>query len=213
MRGLREGDDAGPVREQGLQIVGMERPVLAHPPPLELRADLLELEPGRDVGVVVHVGDDDLVPLAERLADREAHHADERRRVHAEADFRRVRGVDQDRDALARVRDRLIDQPALVVAPAALDIVVEKMVVDRVEHALRDLRAGGVVEEDEGAGAVGLQRGELRAQRLDRKCRRFARFRFGRRHSPWAHRWRSWPVSGSGCRRFLRPGGEISSLK
>ena len=63
MRRAGEGDDARLVGEERLQVLGVERAVLAHPPPAERRARLLELQPGRDVGVVIHVGDDDLVPL------------------------------------------------------------------------------------------------------------------------------------------------------
>ena len=118
----------------------------------------LQRQPGGDVGVVVHVGDDDLVALAEHLADAEADQADERGGVHAEADFRRAVGVDQQRDALARLGDRLVDRDAAAIAAAALHIVGDQMMGHRVEHALRDLRAGGIVEEDEVAGL--LQRRE-----------------------------------------------------
>ena len=65
MRGAGERDDARAVRKERLQVLGVERSVVAHPPPLNVAPRLLELQPGGDVGVVVHVGHDDLVPRAE----------------------------------------------------------------------------------------------------------------------------------------------------
>ena len=76
-------------------------------------------------------------------------------------------GVDEQRHALARVCDGAVDVDAAAVAAAALDVVRDQMVGHRVEHALRDLRAGGVVEEDEVAGL--LQRREHGPDLLDRK--------------------------------------------
>ena len=167
MRRHRAGDEPRALRHQRPEIVDMQIAVLAHAPPDDLRAGRLQRQPGGDVGVVVHVGDDDLVALAEHLADAEADQPDERGGVHAEADFGRAVGIDQQRHALARLGDRLVDLDAAAVAAAALDIVVDEMVGHRVEHALRDLRAGGVVEEDEVAGPP--QRREHRADGLDRK--------------------------------------------
>jgi hypothetical protein len=47
--------------------------------------------------------------------------------------------------------------------------VIEEMVVDRIDHELRDLRASGVVEKDECAGVFWLKRGKLGAHRIYRK--------------------------------------------
>ena len=108
MRRHRAGDEPRAVADQRLQIVDMQIAVLAHAPPDEFRALRFQRQPGRDVGVVVHVGDDDLVarPVAgDHLADAEADQPDEGGGVHAEADLGRVRGVDQQRHALARVGD------------------------------------------------------------------------------------------------------------
>ncbi len=168
MRGDRAGDEASAIRHQRAQVVDMQIAVLAHAPPDEFRAGLLQRQPGRDVGVVVHVGDDDLVAFAKHLADAEADQADERRGVHAEADLGRILGIDEQRHAFACFGDRLVDLDAAAIAAAALHIVRDQMVGHRVEHALRDLRAGGVVEEDEGAGL--LQGRKHRADGLDREC-------------------------------------------
>ena len=169
MRRHRAGDEARALGYQRAQIVDMQIAVLAHPPPFELRAGRLQRQPGRDVGVVIHVGDDDLVTLAEHLADAEADQADERGGVHAEADFGRAVRIDQQRHAFARVGDRLVDLDAVAIAATALDVVLDQMAGHRVEHALRDLRAGGVVEEDEIAGP--LQGRKHRADGLDRESR------------------------------------------
>ena len=100
-------------------------------------------------------------------ADAEADQADKGRRVHAEADFGRAVCVDQGRHALARLVDDAVDGDAAAVAAAALHIVGDEMVGHRVEHALRNLRACGIVQEDEVAGL--LERREHRPDLLYRK--------------------------------------------
>lgn len=167
MRRHRAGDEPGPVGDQRAKIVDMEITVVAHPPPFEFRAGRLQRQPGGDVGVMVHVGDDDLVTLLKHLADAEADKTDERGGVHAETDFRRTIGIDQQRHAFTRVGDRLIDCDAAAVAAATLHIMRDQMVGHRVEHALRDLRTGGIVHEDEVAGLPqGWKHG---ADRVDRE--------------------------------------------
>ena len=152
MRRHRAGDEPGAIGDQRAQIVDMKVAVLAHAPPFELGAGRFQRQPCGDVGVVIHVGDDDLVAFLKHLADAEADQPDERGGVHAETDFRRAVGVDQQRHAFARIGDRLVDGDAAAVAAAALHIVRDQMVGHRVENALGDLRAGGVVHEDEVAG-------------------------------------------------------------
>ena len=167
MRRHRAGHEARPVRNERLEVVGVEVAVLAHAPPLEGRSQRLQRQPGGDIGVVVHVGDDDLAARRQHLADAEADEADERGGVHAEADFGRVTGVDQQRHAFARIGDCLVDGDAAGIAAAALHVVGNEMVGDGVEHVLRDLRAGGVVHEDEVAGPP--QRRKQRTDRVHRK--------------------------------------------
>ena len=86
------------------------------------------------------------------------------------ADLVRVAALDEGRDAGSRPRQSCVDRDALRVAPAALDVALDQVFVDRVEHGLRDLRAGGVVEEHAAAGP--LQGRKLRPQAFDRKCLR-----------------------------------------
>ena len=66
--------------------------VVAHAPPDEFCTAQFERQPCRDIGVVIHVSDDDLVALLQHLADAEADETDERGRIHAEADFLRIAG-------------------------------------------------------------------------------------------------------------------------
>ena len=77
----------------------MQVAVVAHPPPAKAGAERREREPGGDVGLVIEVGDDDLVALAERLAHGQADQADEGGRIHAEGDLVRIARIDQGGDA------------------------------------------------------------------------------------------------------------------
>ena len=126
---------------------------------------------------MIHVGDDDLVALLQHLADAEANETDERGRIHAEADFLRIAGVDEQCHALAGIGNDLVHLDTATVARAALNVEIDQMVRHRVEHALRNLRTGGIVEKDEIASL--LQRRKHRANGLDRK-RGFVRIGLGR---------------------------------
>ncbi len=90
IRGPGECDDFRPFRDLRLEVRVVERAVLfaqvgeAHDE-VEIAG---ELEPGRDVGVVVEPGDDDLVAGGEVPADRSREREVERRHVLAEADLR-----------------------------------------------------------------------------------------------------------------------------
>ena len=68
MSGDGAGDETGAVVQERLQVFDMQRAVLAHAPPVDLGAIGLERQPGGDIGVMVHVGDDDLVTLDSSLA-------------------------------------------------------------------------------------------------------------------------------------------------
>ncbi len=101
VRGRRAGDEPRPVAEQGHEVFDVQGAALPHPPPDDAGPHGFERRPGRDIGVVVEVRHDDLVTRAEPLRDAEADEADEGGRVHAEADFGRVVGV-QEQATLAR---------------------------------------------------------------------------------------------------------------
>jgi hypothetical protein len=49
----------------------MQIVVFPHLPPSDLRPLALKLQPGRDIGFVVEIGDDNLITNSERTADRQ----------------------------------------------------------------------------------------------------------------------------------------------
>ncbi len=91
--------------EERLQIRGMQAAVIAHAPPAEHRPQRLQYQPGGDVGLVIQVGDDDLVARPERLPDGQTHEPDERGRVQAEGDFLGTTRIEERRHSLARALD------------------------------------------------------------------------------------------------------------
>jgi hypothetical protein len=70
--------------------------------------------------------------------------------VHAEGNLVTVSRVDQDAHAIAGASGGVVLLHTLGAASASLHIAVQKMAVDRVEDDLRNLRAVGVIEHDEG---------------------------------------------------------------
>ena len=180
MRSHRAGDKTGVGIEQRFEIFGVQRAVGAHPPPDDLGAVGLQRQPGGDVGVVIHVGDDDFVALAEHLGDAEAHQPDEGGGIEPEGNFLRPVGIDEQADAFARLLEIAVDPLAVLVFRHALDIEIDEMIGDCVDDALRHLRAAGIFKENEIAGLA--DGGEHGPDLIDRKvippwirrCRRSA---------------------------------------
>ncbi len=147
----------------------MQAAVCADLPPCELRAHLLEYEPGGDVCFVVEVRDNDLVARAQRLPHGQADQPDEGSSIHAERDFLGSPRIDERGDAGAGTSDGGVHCHALRVAPSPLHVVSDQVMIHRIQHDLRYLCARSVVEKD---GAAGLfQCGELLAQGCRRKVR------------------------------------------
>src|SRR6184192_2372290 len=103
----------------------MQTTVRADLPPYELCTHLLQHEPGRDVCLVIEVGDHDLVALTQRLTHCQTDQADEGRGVHAERDFLRPPGIDERSNAGPRTSDRGLNRHALRVAPAPLHVMAD----------------------------------------------------------------------------------------
>jgi hypothetical protein len=118
---------------------------------------------------MVHVGHNDFVALAERLSKRETYQANERGGVHPKRNFAGITRVQEIRDTLARAGNRRINFLAFRVAPTALDVAIEEMVVDCIDHELWNLSARGIVEEGECRGA--MKRREGRTNLFDWKMR------------------------------------------
>src|SRR5215472_5958077 len=124
----------------------MQIPILSHSPPQDFR--IAESEPGRDIRLVVHVCDHNLIAYAKRLAYCEAHEPDEGGSVHAESDFSGIARIEKQRDTLSAPCNYCIDLSAFRVAPASLDVVGEQVAVYSFQDSLRYLRPRRVVEKD-----------------------------------------------------------------
>ncbi len=116
---------------------------------------------------MIEIRHDDLIPFLQRQADGETDRPDEGRGIHTESNFFRTPRIHESRYALPRAGNRSVDGDALRIASTALHVMIEQVAIDSVQHRLRHLRAGGIVEEDKMARA--LQSRKLRAQGLRRK--------------------------------------------
>ena len=159
-------------RKYGVQVFRMQPPVLTDTPPADPGALLLQRQPHGDVRFMIQVRDDDLGAVADGLSERQAYQAQERRGIHAEGDFVGSGGVEKHGDTLARRGDGGIDGLALGIAAAALHIVRDQVVGHGVQHGLRYLRAGGVIEKDESIAPA--QGGEAIPNLVDGICEHFA---------------------------------------
>jgi hypothetical protein len=142
-----EGDHPRPLGELCREIVEVERAVVAdvdeaHDEALVAR----ELEPRRDVPVVVEARHDDLVALAELARGRSGEREVERR--HAPAEDRLVRRAAEPVGGReARVGDQRVRAPARLEKAARVRVRVAQVRRDRVDHLVRHLRPAGPVEE------------------------------------------------------------------
>jgi hypothetical protein len=146
-----------------LDVAGVERAVrpdrrLAHHEPVVLG----HADPGRDVGVVVELGDDDLVAAAQGAGHGVGEQEVERRHVRSEGDLLRGAagerggggpsgGDDLGRLTRGRERAAVIGHPVLQVRP------------HRRDHHVRDLGAAWAVE----VGDPARQGGEAATDGLD----------------------------------------------
>ena len=137
----------------------------------------MQRQPGGDVRFVVHIGYDNLVPLAERLSDRQTHQTNERSGVHAKRDFAGIACVHQISHTLPCAQNRRVDFATLGVASPSLHVALEEMMIHRVQHHLRNLRTGCVVEKDESRRAS--QGRESSAKGFNGKVLHSIRTRFG----------------------------------
>src|SRR5581483_7043464 len=116
-----------------------------------------ELEPRRDVRVVVELGAEDLVARPELAAGRARE--GEAQRGHVRAEDRLLgRAAEEPRGGRPRVRLERLGAAARLVRPADVRVRLAQVRRDRVDHLVRNLRAARRVEEDQ----VALERGEPR---------------------------------------------------
>ena len=153
-------DDLGALGDQLVDVRQVEPAVVGEPEPAQRRAGALgEQLPRHDVGVVLHLGDDDLVARADLRAGPRAHASVLATRLSASEAFlvkitsSRDGRVDERRHLVAGVLERLGRLRAELVHGAGDVGVVALEVVDhRVDDDLRLLRGVGAVEVDQRAG-------------------------------------------------------------
>ena len=117
-----------------------------------------ELEPRRDVRVVVECGDDDLVALTQRPRERTAQQEVERGHALPECGLVRV-ATEECRRFLVSDVDELGRPTARLVRRADVRVVLAQVARDRVDDLVRTLRPARAVEEREPA----VERGETGA--------------------------------------------------
>ena len=153
---------------------------------------LRERAPRVDVGVVIELGDDDLVARRPAPPERAPQVERERRHVGAEGDLRGA-AAQKVGERLPRGLDQGVGLDAGRIGPVRVRVVVEQVVAHRVHHGLRHLRAARAVEVGDGSAFVAaLERREAGADRLDAGGRsQCCRHRVGsiliriRRYSIW----------------------------
>ena len=168
---MGEGHELRLEPEQDLEDVEAEDPVIGDRDELEIAVLLLDEDlPRHEVGVVLHLGQDDDVAAGDVLpAPRVRHEVDRLGRVAAEDDLVAVRGVDEAGDARpGRFVGRGRALADLVDAAVDVGVVLAVVGVHRLDDGERLLAGGGRVEVDERAavGRRGREDRELRADHL-----------------------------------------------
>ena len=137
---------------------------------------MLEGQPGGNVRLVIQVCNDNLAPLPKCVSDRQAYETHERGSIHAKSYLFRFSRIQEGGHALTRLAEDRINFLGLRVSASALGISTEQMIMDSIQHPLRDLRARAIVEEH--GSRLTVQSRKLFAHPADRKGG--GSFRFGR---------------------------------
>ena len=145
--GPRESDHARALGQKRLEVVEVDRRVVAQLGELHPQAEVLrQLEPGRDVAVVIELRDDDLVAGAELASNRPRQGEVERRHVRAEDDLLRA-AAEKGSRCPARLADEQVAPPAGLEGPAEVRVRLAEIAGDRLDDLVRNLRPAGPVEE------------------------------------------------------------------
>ena len=147
VRREREGDHARPVGELPLEIVEVHGRVVVQLDEADLQVEVVrELEPRRDVPVVVEPRDEDLVAGAQRPAERSREHEVQRRHVLAED---RLAGLaaQERRGGEVRLGQQRVAAAARGEGAAEVRIRLAQIAGDRLDHRVGALRASRPVEE------------------------------------------------------------------
>ena len=133
----------------------------------DFRATLFQADPGRDVGIVIEAGDQQLVATLQVAADGAAQREGQRRHVGAEDDFV-GRAIEEVGHGLVRLLDDQFAALAGEKRSAEIGVPLRQVFGDGVDHLLRYLSAAGRVEENGGLAVDRLaQRWKLLADPLD----------------------------------------------
>ncbi|MNS92519.1 hypothetical protein D3C72_1266610 [compost metagenome] len=166
---VRQRDQSGVLTEQSRELFQHQLAGIVDRRHLQRGAGALAHQlPRHDIGVVLHRADQDLVARAQALAKACCHQVDRLGRAAHEHDFLAPGGVDQVSHRVARGLVGIGGALAQGMH-AAVDIGVERGIVMRfgIDHALRLLGGGGVVQIDQRLAVDGLaQDGEILAQPL-----------------------------------------------
>ena len=163
-------DEPRPGPESVVEVVEPQRAVvgLDADPAHDEVALAGDRQPRRDVGVMVHAREDDLVAGREARPDRAAERERDRRHVRPEGDLVRVGRPEQVGDRGPRARDERVGLGARREGAMGVRAAVREVVADRVQARVGDLRARGTVEPGDGHVAVSSREGrEARPDRLD----------------------------------------------
>ncbi len=122
---------------------------------------MLQLEPGRDVRIVIELRHENLVAALQGACQRPGEQEVERGHAGAEGDLARV-APEKTTGGIVRAPDQLRRSEAGRVRRADVRVVGAQVVGDRVDHLVRALGAAGAVEERHGP----VERREPRAHRV-----------------------------------------------
>ena len=149
VRGPREGDNAGAVGQLRGEILEVERRVITDVREANDQAEVVrELQPRRDVPVVIEPRHDDLVSLAPFTGGRPGKGEVERRHVGAEDHLVR-RAAEEGCGRESRVGDEPLRTPARLVGATDVRVRLAQVGRDRVDHLVGNLCAARPVEEGE----------------------------------------------------------------
>jgi len=149
VRGPGERDHARALGELRSEVVEVERGVVADVGEADAQIEIpRQLEPGRDVAVVVQPGHEDLVAGRELPGRSPREREVERRHVGAEDDFLSAAAEEASRSPAGLI-DQQVGAAARLEGAADVRVRLAQVAGDRVHDLVRHLRAPGAVEEGE----------------------------------------------------------------
>jgi len=152
VRGIPHGDEPSTLAEQPLESIEIESPLLdrdGNAPNDD--APLFEIEPRADIGVVIEIAHDDLVPRAQRTRDGVTEGVRERRHVRPEDDLVRRRATEERRAQQPGARHQRVRALAGEERAVHVGVGPREIVAHRLLDLARHLGAGGIVEEGDRA--------------------------------------------------------------